>query len=134
MCAHALTAVRVQFDALAAKFVKAGASERAAVLAEAEKTDGGDEEGKESAQHYVSIMQKIVAGSVEYIDAETKRVEKVRAVCGCGCGCAEPRAHRLQFLQVLKGKLADKPKKRLQNRLNILTSFSKHVAQPKAEL
>jgi endoplasmic reticulum protein 29 len=90
------------FDKVAAKFVKAtSADEKNKLAAEAEALDAGaGEDNQESAKAYVQIMRKAAAAE-DFVDTEIKRVEKL-----------------------LKTKLADKHKRRLERRQNILVSFA----------
>ncbi|XP_050409963.1 endoplasmic reticulum resident protein 29 [Patella vulgata] len=91
-----------KFDNLVSEFYKSPADKRKGILARAEKAAEGleDKAEKTSADTYVKTMSKILEKGEEFIDTEINRVEKLR-----------------------DGKVSEKKKEQLGERLNILTSF-----------
>ncbi|KAM6504532.1 protein disulfide isomerase [Amanita muscaria] len=63
-----------EFDALAQRFFAAAADVRKSIHEEATALA---KETKAGAQHYLKVMGKIVNGSAEYLDKETKRLESI---------------------------------------------------------
>ena len=84
-------------------FVKASGDEKSKLLktAEDEAAKLTIESQKSSADMYVKTMRKVIEKGTEFVESEVKRVEKLKS-----------------------GKLSDKKKEQLNDRLNILTSFS----------
>ena len=84
-------------------FVKASDDEKSKLLktAEDEAAKLTTESQKSSADMYVKTMRKVIEKGTEFVESEVKRVEKLKS-----------------------GKLSDKKKEQLNDRLNILTSFS----------
>ena len=84
-------------------FVKASGDEKSKLLktAEDEAAKLTTESQKSSADMYVKTMRKIIEKGTDFVESEVKRVEKLKS-----------------------GKLSDKKKEQLNDRLNILTSFS----------
>lgn len=91
-----------EFDKIVQNFFKANAEERPAILenAENEASKITDETKKTSATVYVKTLKKVLENGDKFVDTEIERVEKLR-----------------------DGKLSDKKKEQLGERLNILTSF-----------
>ena len=85
------------------EFVKASDEDKAKLVAQAEAEAGKlkDEKQKASADMYIKTMKKVVEKGNEFISTETQRVEKLQS-----------------------GKVSDKKKEQLNDRLNILASFS----------
>lgn len=98
-----LPACLQQFDALVKKFFKATADERNNLIGQAEKEAQSltNEKDKASADMYIKTMKKIVEKGNEFVNTEIERLEKLR-----------------------DGKLSDKKKEQIGDRLNILSTFS----------
>ncbi|BFZ04348.1 hypothetical protein BsWGS_07387 [Bradybaena similaris] len=95
-----------EFDQLVEEFLKAAKGKRDAVVEKAEKaakqlTQDGD---KASADVYIKSMKKVLEKGDSFIKSEVARVEKLRT-----------------------GKLSDKKKEQLKERLNILATFQNNV-------
>ncbi|XP_060084735.1 endoplasmic reticulum resident protein 29-like [Ylistrum balloti] len=90
------------YDKRVKEFLKASGDKRQDILATAEEeaSKESDESKKRSADIYVKTMKKIVEKGTEFVDSEITRVEKLK-----------------------DGKVSDKKKEQLNERLNILTSF-----------
>ncbi|XP_069136386.1 endoplasmic reticulum resident protein 29-like [Argopecten irradians] len=91
-----------EYDKRVQEFLKASAEKRAEILASTEEAAAKetDESKKKSADIYVKTMKKVVEKGTDFIDSEVTRVEKLK-----------------------DGKVSDKKKEQLNERLNILTSF-----------
>ncbi|BFZ19113.1 hypothetical protein BsWGS_22152 [Bradybaena similaris] len=91
-----------EFDKLVEEFLKASVDQRAVVLEKAEQAVGqlSQDSEKASADVYIKTMKKVVEKGQDFIDSEVLRVEKLRS-----------------------GKVSDKKKEQLSDRLNILTTF-----------
>ncbi|CAG5135366.1 unnamed protein product [Candidula unifasciata] len=91
-----------QFDKLVKEFLKAGADQRTAVLEKAELAvqQLTQESEKSAADVYIKTMKKVLEKGDSFIESEVLRVEKLRS-----------------------GKVSDKKKEQLNDRLNILTTF-----------
>ena len=91
-----------EYDVMLKKFFQAELSEKTSMVAEAEKLAESltDENKKTSASIYIKTMKKIIEKGNEFLDTEVKRVEKLK-----------------------DGKVSDKKKEQLSDRLNILNSF-----------
>ncbi|CAI9715791.1 reticulum resident 29-like [Octopus vulgaris] len=89
------------YDVLVKKFARASSEERQAILAEAEeiKNKYRNDVQKSYATIYVKTMKKIMEKD-DFLASEMKRVEKLK-----------------------DGKVSDKKKEQLSDRLNILNSF-----------
>ena len=89
------------FDKLVQEFYE-DKDKREAVLkkAEVESENLTSEETKASASMYVKTMRKIIEKGNDFISSEVKRVEKLRS-----------------------GKVSDKKKEQLSDRLNVLSTF-----------
>lgn len=89
------------FDKLVAEFHKAPKDKKSDILAKAEELTNTytTEKDKKSAEVYVKTLKKLVE-TPDFVDTEIKRVEKLK-----------------------DGKVSDKKKEQLNDRLNILTSF-----------
>lgn len=89
------------FDKLVAEFHKAPKDKKSVILAKAEELTNTytTEKDKKSAEVYVKTLKKLVE-TPDFVDTEIKRVEKLK-----------------------DGKVSDKKKEQLNDRLNILTSF-----------
>uniref|UniRef100_A0A0B7AJI0 Endoplasmic reticulum resident protein 29 n=1 Tax=Arion vulgaris TaxID=1028688 RepID=A0A0B7AJI0_9EUPU len=94
------------FDKLVAEFLKAAKDQRAAVLEKAEQTVGQltQDVDKASADVYIKTMRRVLEKGDEFIASEVLRVEKLRS-----------------------GKVSDKKKEQLNDRLNILTTFQINI-------
>ena len=92
-----------QFDKIVKEFTKASDEEKAKLVTKAEEEAGKltNEKQKASAEMYIKTMKKVVEKGNEFINTETQRVEKLQS-----------------------GKISDKKKEQLNDRLNILASFS----------
>lgn len=93
-----------EFDHMADKIVNGG--DVAKVLKEAEdalaKIKGGEAKNKRRAETYVKIMKKIKADGIAFVPKETERTKKM-----------------------MDGKISDAKKKELQEKINVLRSFTK---------
>lgn len=90
-----------EFDVMIHKFFLAELPEKKSLVEEAEKlADSLAENKKTSATIYIKTMKKIIEKGNEFLETEVKRVEKLK-----------------------DGKVSDKKKEQLSNRLNILNSF-----------
>ena len=85
------------------EFAKASDDEKAKLLqsAEDEAAKLTTESQKASADMYVKTMKKVIEKGTDFVESEVKRLEKLKS-----------------------GKLSDKKKEQLNDRLNILASFS----------
>lgn len=92
-----------QFDKIAKEFTKVSDEEKAKLLTQAEEEAKKltSETQKTSADMYIKTMKKVIEKGNDFIETETKRVEKLHS-----------------------GKISDKKKEQLNDRLNILASFS----------
>ncbi|CAG5124039.1 unnamed protein product [Candidula unifasciata] len=95
-----------EFDKLVKEFLGSAKDERAALLAKAEQaaqwlTQEGD---RASAEVYIKTLRKVVEKGDSFIKNEVSRVEKLRT-----------------------GKITDKKKDELNNRLNILATFQANI-------
>ncbi|XP_033747702.1 endoplasmic reticulum resident protein 29-like [Pecten maximus] len=90
------------YDKRVKEFLKASGDKRPDILAsvEEEASKETDDSKKRSADIYVKTMKKIVEKGTDFVDSEITRVEKLK-----------------------DGKVSDKKKEQLNERLNILTSF-----------
>jgi endoplasmic reticulum protein 29 len=86
---------------LVAEFRKAPDDKKSDILAKAEELSNKytSEKDKKSADVYIKTLRKLVEAP-DFVDTEIKRVEKLK-----------------------DGKVSDKKKEQLNDRLNILTSF-----------
>lgn len=91
-----------EYDTMLKKFFQADYEEKDKMVAEAEKMAESlsEENKKTSAAIYVKTMKKIMEKGLEFLETEVKRVEKLK-----------------------DGKVSDKKKEQLNDRLNILISF-----------
>jgi hypothetical protein len=85
------------------QFFKASADGKSKLIAEAEKEAESltAEKEKASANMYIKTMQKVVEKGADFVGTEIERLEKLRS-----------------------GKLSDKKKEQIGDRLNILATFS----------
>ena len=92
-----------QLDKIVKDFTTASDDEKTKLLAKAEEESSKltTESQKASADMYIKTMKKVIEKGNDFIDTEIKRVEKLQS-----------------------GKLSDKKKEQLNDRLNILASFS----------
>ncbi|KAL3858492.1 hypothetical protein ACJMK2_013080 [Sinanodonta woodiana] len=97
-----LPACLEEFDKLVKQFYKASGEERNAIITQAEEEAKKltAESEKASAEVYIKTMKKIAEKGDNFVDLEIERVEKLK-----------------------DGKISDKKKEQLSERLNILTSF-----------
>ncbi|KAL5017383.1 hypothetical protein ScPMuIL_006972 [Solemya velum] len=97
-----LPACLEDYDKVISKFFKANGKDREAILAQAEADAAKieDETQKASADMYIKTLKKVLEKGDEFVESEIKRVEKLK-----------------------DGKVSDKKKEQLRDRLNILTSF-----------
>ena len=102
-----------EFDNLIKEFFKSSFTEdREKIIAKAEKLEAGikDEDKKSRAGIYIKTMRKCIEKGDEFITQESARVEKLSGE-----------------------KISEKKKRQLQDRANILTSFSMRMkGQPLA--
>ncbi|KAL4223166.1 Endoplasmic reticulum resident protein 29 [Mactra antiquata] len=98
-----LPACLEQFDNLVKQFFKSSSEKKDALIKQAEEEAGKltSESDKASGDMYVKTMKKIVEKDETFVDTEIERLEKLQS-----------------------GKLSDKKKEQLGNRLNILATFS----------
>jgi hypothetical protein len=92
-----------EYDHLADKIVNG--EDAAKVLKEAEKMAGelkDDDNNKRRADTYVKILKKIKSDGIEFVAKETERTKKM-----------------------LEGKISETKKKELQEKVNVLRSFTK---------
>lgn len=108
-----LPACLEQFDNLVRQFFKVSAEEREKLIAEAEKekADLSTDYEKTSADNYIKTMKKVAEHGNGFVDSEIERLEKLRS-----------------------GKLSDKKKEQIGDRLNILSTFSVSIQHVKDEL
>ncbi|CAL1544594.1 unnamed protein product [Lymnaea stagnalis] len=94
------------FDKLVKQFFEAPADKRAEIVENADKAAEKFTEGEEktSAETYVKTLRKVLEKGNDFVKSEVTRVEKLRS-----------------------GKVSDKKKEQLSNRLNILTTFQLNV-------
>ncbi|XP_052248541.1 endoplasmic reticulum resident protein 29-like [Dreissena polymorpha] len=110
-----LPACLEKYDELVKQFFKATAAGKQELVSKAEGLEStlSKEWEKLSAEMYVKTMQKVIEKGDDFVDSEIDRLEKLRS-----------------------GKLSDKKKEQLSDRLNILSTFSvaKLQAKKKVEL
>ncbi|KAI8783044.1 endoplasmic reticulum resident protein 29 [Biomphalaria glabrata] len=95
-----------EFDKIVNEFFTAPKDKQAAIVEQAEKaaeklTDTAE---KTSADTYIKTMKKILEKGTDFVKTEVSRIEKLRS-----------------------GKVSDKKKEQLSDRLNILTTFQLNV-------
>ncbi|KAK3084535.1 hypothetical protein FSP39_014883 [Pinctada imbricata] len=97
-----LPACLEKYDKLISDFYKASDADKTKVIAQAEAEIASlkSDSEKSSADVYIKTMKKVVEKGANFVQSEIKRVEKLR-----------------------DGKVSDKKKEQLNDRLNILTSF-----------
>ncbi|XP_045172032.1 endoplasmic reticulum resident protein 29-like [Mercenaria mercenaria] len=98
-----LPACLEQFDNLVKQFFQGTADEKNKLIAQAEREAGAltTDKDKASADMYIKTMKKVLEKGISFVNSEIERLEKLRS-----------------------GKLSDKKKEQIGDRLNILATFS----------
>eukprot|EP00095_Tigriopus_kingsejongensis_P006876 maker-scaffold605_size125465-snap-gene-0.32 protein:Tk06876 transcript:maker-scaffold605_size125465-snap-gene-0.32-mRNA-1 annotation:"endoplasmic reticulum protein erp29" len=103
-----------EFDNLADHFMQStelSGKQQALKNAEVKLQRVSEDKNKKRAENYVKYMKKITSDGVDFIIKETARIKKL-----------------------MGGKLSDQKKKELEEKVNVLHSFTREESKPKDEL